>query len=60
MSNPSPPRGSPAGTKLDASGRCPIIDELFNADPMGELTIRVPHSVLDPLATTLAVDIDPT
>jgi alpha-L-fucosidase len=47
------------GTRLDATGRCPIVDELFNADPIGELTIRVPESVLDPLATTLAVDLDP-
>ena len=47
------------GTVLDASGRCPVVDQLFNSDPTGELTIRVPESVLDPLATTLAVDVDP-
>jgi len=47
------------GTVLDASGRCPVVDELFNSDPTGELTIRVPDAVLDPLATTLAVDLIP-
>ena len=47
------------GTALDASGRCPVIDEMFNADPTGELTIRVPESVIDPIATTIAVDLDP-
>jgi len=47
------------GTVLDASGRCPVVDELFNSDPTGELTIRVPEAVLDPLATTLAVDLIP-
>jgi alpha-L-fucosidase len=47
------------GAALDASGRCPVVDELFNGDPTGELTIRVPESVLDPIATTLAVDLDP-
>jgi alpha-L-fucosidase len=48
------------GTTLDASGRCPVVDQLFNSDPTGELTIRVPGSVLGPLVTTLAVDIDPS
>jgi hypothetical protein len=46
------------GAALDATGRCPVVDQLFNSDPTGELTIRVPESVLDPLATTLAVDVD--
>jgi alpha-L-fucosidase len=36
-----------------------VIDQLLNADPMGELTIEVPESVLDPLATVLAVEITP-
>jgi alpha-L-fucosidase len=49
-----------AGTALDASGRCPVVDEMFNADPTGELTIRVPGSVIDPIATTIAVDLDPS
>jgi alpha-L-fucosidase len=45
------------GTALDFTHRCPVIDQLFNADPIGELTVRVPESVLDPLATVLAVDV---
>jgi hypothetical protein len=32
---------------------------MLNADPMGELTIQVPESVLDSLATVLAVEIAP-
>jgi alpha-L-fucosidase len=47
-----------SGTELDFATRCPIIDELFNADPTGEITIRVPEPVLDPLATVLALDLE--
>jgi len=47
-----------SGAVLESSGRCPVIDELFNADPTGQLTIRVPEPVLDPLATVIAVDLD--
>src|SRR5262249_62316317 len=47
------------GTALDASGRCPVVDELFNSDPTGELTIRVPESGPDPHATTPAMALDP-
>jgi alpha-L-fucosidase len=47
-----------AGTPLDLGTRCPVIDELFNADPTGEVTIRVPESVLDPLATVIALDVE--
>jgi alpha-L-fucosidase len=48
-----------SGAKLEFSGRCSVIDQLLNADPMGELTIEVPDSVLDPLATVLALEIAP-
>jgi alpha-L-fucosidase len=48
-----------SGRQLAFSGRCSVIDQLLNADPMGELTIVVPESVLDPLATVLAVEIAP-
>ena len=48
-----------SGTDLPWRTRCAIIDELFNADPFGELTITVPESVVDPHATVIAVDIDP-
>jgi alpha-L-fucosidase len=46
-----------SGTELDFSTRCPIIDELFNQDPMGEVAIRVPEALLDDLATVVAVDV---
>jgi len=46
------------GTKLDLSTRCPIIDELFNPDPTGEVTIRVPEALLDDLATVIALDVE--
>ena len=45
-------------TALDFSTRCPIIDELFNADPTGEVTIRVPEALLDDLATVIALDVE--
>ncbi|HXJ33798.1 MAG TPA: alpha-L-fucosidase [Candidatus Eisenbacteria bacterium] len=46
------------GTALDFTTRCAIIDELFNPDPSGEVTIRVPEAMLDPLATVLALDVE--
>jgi len=48
-----------SGTALSFCGRCSVIDQLLNSDPMGELTIDVPEAVLDPLATVLAVEIAP-
>ena len=29
---------------------------MFNKDPVGELIIKVPESVIDPYATVIAVD----
>jgi len=46
------------GTALDLSTRCPIIDQLFNADPTGEVVVRVPERVLDELATVVALDVE--
>ncbi len=46
-----------AGTLLPYTTRCAILDSLFNADPMGEVTITVPESVVDPYATVIAVEI---
>ena len=48
-----------SGTALPHTARCAIIDELFNADPLGELTITVPEEVIDPWATVIALDITP-
>jgi len=47
-------------TVLDYSTRCAVVDTLFNPDPTGELVIRVPPEVLDPLATVLEVEIGDT
>ena len=46
------------GTVLELTTRCPIVDELFNQDPVGEVTIRVPTALLDDLATVLVLDVD--
>jgi alpha-L-fucosidase len=48
-----------SGTALDFSTRCPIIDELFNQDPTGEVVVRVPAPLLDDLATVVALDVAP-
>jgi alpha-L-fucosidase len=47
-----------AGTPLTYTSRCAILDQLFNADPMGEVTISIPPSLIDPYATVIAVDIE--
>ncbi|MEX0682663.1 MAG: alpha-L-fucosidase [Dehalococcoidia bacterium] len=46
-----------SGRDLEFDTRCAILDQLLNSDPLGELTIRVPEDVLDPLATVIAVEI---
>ena len=45
-----------SGTPLSFRSRCSIADQLLNSDPSGELVITVPESLLDPLATVIAVD----
>jgi alpha-L-fucosidase len=45
-----------SGQELEFTTRCAIIDQFFNPDPAGELTIRVPQEAIDPLATVLAVE----
>jgi alpha-L-fucosidase len=47
-----------SGTALAFETRCPIVDELFNPDPTGEVTIRVPDALLDDLATVVALDVE--
>lgn len=42
-----------SGRALEYRGRTTILDQMANADPLGELTIRVPEDVLDPLATVI-------
>ncbi|HZR84994.1 MAG TPA: alpha-L-fucosidase [Candidatus Binatia bacterium] len=45
------------GEALAFTTRCSILDQLFNSDPMGEVTIQVPERLLDPLATVLELDL---
>ena len=45
------------GTSLDHRGRCTVVDELMNPDPMGELTIDVPESLIDDVCTVIEVDL---
>lgn len=47
------------GTELSHTTRCAIMDSFFNSDPLGELTIQVPESVIDPYATVIAIDLAP-
>jgi len=42
---------------LPYTTRCALIDGLFNSDPMGEVTITVPDTAIDPYATVLAVEV---
>ena len=37
--------------------RCAILDELTQPNPQGELTITVPESAIDPLATAIAIEL---
>jgi len=46
-----------SGRALEHRGRTSILDQMANADPLGELTIRVPKDVLDPLATVIELEI---
>lgn len=46
-------------TELNYTKRCAIMDTLFNPDPLGELTITVPESALDPYATVITIDFTP-
>ncbi len=43
------------GEELEVSGRCAIVDRLAGADPLGELTIRVPPHAIDELATVIGI-----
>jgi alpha-L-fucosidase len=47
----------PGGERLETSARCTVADTLFNADPQGELTLRVPGHLLDEHATVIAIDL---
>ena len=44
---------------LDYTTRCSIVDSLFNPNPLGELTIQIPETSVDPYATVIAIDLAP-
>jgi len=45
-----------SGQELTYKTRSSIIDSMFNPDPLGEVTIQIPESVLDPYATVILLD----
>ena len=45
-----------SGQALEFTTRCAILDQWFNKDPFGELTIQVPEELVDSFATVLAVE----
>ena len=45
---------------LTYTTRCAILDELTQPNPQGELTITVPESAIDPLATAIAIELAPS
>ncbi len=47
------------GNELQYTTRCAIMDSFSNPNPLGELTIQVPESVIDPYATVIAIDLSP-
>lgn len=47
------------GEELPFTSRMSVIDQLLNADPMGELTVALRADHIDALATVLALDITP-
>jgi alpha-L-fucosidase len=48
-----------SGAALEFETRCAAVDRLFSPDPLGEVAIRVPESLLDPLATVIEVELAP-
>ena len=46
------------GEALTYRGRCAVIDQLFNPDPLGELMISVPAAVIDQDATVIVLEIE--
>ena len=52
-------RDMATGTELPFTTRAAVLDELLGGDPMGEVTITVPESVVDPLATVIELRVTP-
>jgi len=49
-------RALSTGEGLSFDTRCSILDGMLNPDPLGEVTVRVPESAIDPYATVLALE----
>jgi alpha-L-fucosidase len=47
------------GQSLSFTVRCPVLDSMLSADPIGEVRIAVPSDVVDPVATVLELTIQP-
>ena len=47
-----------SGQELTFSARCAILDQWFNPNPLGEVTIDVPEEVIDSFATVLALEME--
>ncbi len=47
-----------SGQELAFTTRCAILDQWFNPDPKGEVTITVPEDVLDGFATVIALEME--
>jgi alpha-L-fucosidase len=45
-------------TPLTFTTRCAIMDSLLNPNPLGELTIDIPESVINPYVTVICIDIE--
>jgi alpha-L-fucosidase len=46
-------------TPLEHRARCSVIDTMYNANPNGELTIRVPSNLIDEYATVIELEFEP-
>jgi alpha-L-fucosidase len=46
-----------SGAELEWRGRCSVLDELLNADPIGEIEILLSEEQHDDLATVIAIDV---
>ncbi len=47
-----------SGEKLRTHPRGPVIEMMFNQDPVGELVIDIPDSAIDPLQSVIALDFE--
>jgi alpha-L-fucosidase len=48
-----------SGTPLEFRTRSSVLDEMFNSDPMGEVSVHIPGALVDDAATVIALDIAP-